>query len=238
MLRRLSLRLSRKVVAITLTGGISVAAGIAMTPSASADTTPASESNALGLRLDPIIQISGTHAGANDAQGSSSADVVKVLGASPLASTGGWQAGNGSQQGALVDTGVPGAARVKVAPWSTAASSTAAHRRAEANAALVSAVLLNNTLFADVLRSHSAADHDTNSRTSTGAASSDGAVAGAGECGLGGVECLALIVRLGVVVEDDEPRRRVRGQRQFDGVGQVVDAGSDRHRLGLGDDGL
>ena len=38
----------------------------------------------------------------------------------------------------------------------------------------------------------------------------------------GGVERLALVVHLGVVVEDDQPRGRVPGQRQFNGIVQIV----------------
>ena len=54
---------------------------------------------------------------------------------------------------------------------------------------------------------------------------------------LGGFQRLALVVDLGVVVEHDQPCGRVRGQDQFDGVVEIVDARSDHARLGLGDDG-
>ena len=37
----------------------------------------------------------------------------------------------------------------------------------------------------------------------------------------GGVERLALVVDLGVVVEDDQPRGRVPGQRQFNGIVEI-----------------
>jgi LPXTG-motif cell wall-anchored protein len=135
----------------------------------------------LGLRLDPILQLSGTHAHSDENQGSSSADVVKVLGTAPLAGTSGRASGNSTTQGALVDTGATPVGRVKVAPWSTSAASTAAHRRAAAATAVASIVFVNNsTLFVDLLRSQSVADHDSTTGTSTGSASSDGAVVGAG----------------------------------------------------------
>ena len=53
----------------------------------------------------------------------------------------------------------------------------------------------------------------------------------------GGVQRLALVVHLGVVVEDDQPRGRVPGQRQFNGIVQIVNARGDHVRLGLGHDG-
>ena len=43
----------------------------------------------------------------------------------------------------------------------------------------------------------------------------------------GGVERLALVVDLGVVVEDDQPRGRVPGQDQFDGVVEITDTGGE-----------
>jgi len=179
--RRLSLSLSRKVLALTLAGGIAVTAGLAFAPSAAADSeAPASEANALGLRIDPVIQISGTHAHADDTNASSSADVLKVLGTSPVANTGGSKGGNSATGGALADTGTTPVGRARVAPWSAAASTSPSHRRAEATAALASVVLFNNsTLFIDLLRAQSAADHDSATRRSTGASSSDGAVVGA-----------------------------------------------------------
>jgi hypothetical protein len=47
-----------------------------------------------------------------------------------------------------------------------------------------------------------------------------------------------VVVDLGVIVEHDEPLGRMRGECEFDGVGEVVDAGQDRHRLGFGEDGV
>jgi hypothetical protein len=57
-----------------------------------------------------------------------------------------------------------------------------------------------------------------------------------GQSAYGGVECLAVVVDLGVVVEYDQPLRGVCGQCQFDGIGEVIHAGEDRHRLGLDQD--
>ena len=45
-----------------------------------------------------------------------------------------------------------------------------------------------------------------------------------------------MVVDLRVVVEHHQALGRVRGQREFDGVLEVVDAGQDRHRFGLDQD--
>ena len=52
----------------------------------------------------------------------------------------------------------------------------------------------------------------------------------------GGLECLAVVVDLRVVVEDHQALRRVRGEGEFDGVVEVIDAGEDRDGLGLDED--
>jgi hypothetical protein len=57
-----------------------------------------------------------------------------------------------------------------------------------------------------------------------------------GQAGRGGVECFAVVVDLRVVVEDHQALGGVRGERELDGVGEVVDAGEDGHRLGLDED--
>ncbi len=51
-----------------------------------------------------------------------------------------------------------------------------------------------------------------------------------------GLEGLAVVVDLRVVIEDDEAGGRMRGERELDGVGEVVDAGEDRDGLGLDED--
>ena len=50
------------------------------------------------------------------------------------------------------------------------------------------------------------------------------------------LEGLAVVVDLRVVVEHHQALRRVGGEREFDGVGEVVDAGEDRDGLGLDED--
>ena len=52
-----------------------------------------------------------------------------------------------------------------------------------------------------------------------------------------GLHRLALVVDLGTVVEHHQTGGGVAGQHQFDRVGQVIDAGRDYARLGLGDNG-
>ena len=52
-----------------------------------------------------------------------------------------------------------------------------------------------------------------------------------------GLDRLALVVNLGTVVEHNQTGGGVAGQRQFDRVGKVIDAGRDDARLGLGDNG-
>ena len=47
---------------------------------------------------------------------------------------------------------------------------------------------------------------------------------------------LAVVVDLGLVVEHHQALGRVCGEREFDGVGEVVDAGEDRDGLGLDED--
>ena len=55
----------------------------------------------------------------------------------------------------------------------------------------------------------------------------------AGQADDGGVECFAVVVDLGVVVEHDQALRGVRGEGELHGVVEVVDAGEDGDRLGL-----
>ena len=75
-------------------------------------------------------------------------------------------------------------------------------------------------------------------RSSTSASvSTTHRTAGFGQPRVGGVERLAMVVHLRAVVEHDQPRGRVAGQHQFDGVVEIVDARGDHARLGLGDDG-
>ena len=52
----------------------------------------------------------------------------------------------------------------------------------------------------------------------------------------GGFYCLAVVVDLRVVVEHHKALGRMRGEREFDGVIEVVDAGEDRDRFGLDQD--
>jgi hypothetical protein len=54
------------------------------------------------------------------------------------------------------------------------------------------------------------------------------------ERGGGGGQRFAVIVDLRVVVEDDHPVGRMPGAREFDGLVDIVDAGGDDPRLGLG----
>ncbi len=56
------------------------------------------------------------------------------------------------------------------------------------------------------------------------------------QAGGGGFERVAVVVDLRVVVEHHQALGRVRGQGELDGVGEVVDAGEDRDRLGLEQD--
>ena len=51
-----------------------------------------------------------------------------------------------------------------------------------------------------------------------------------------GGDGVTVVVDLRPVVEHDQPGRLRPGQNQFDGVGEVVDAGGDGGRLGLGHD--
>jgi len=182
---------SRKSVVLAATGIITLGSGIALAPTASAATTaPASEANALGLRLDPIIDLSGTHAESSSTQGTATANVLQVLGAplgvpgagiDVLPQLGGTATGNNTKAGALVDTGATPLGRLAVAPWSAHATSTPTHRHADAAAAIASLVLVNDsTLFAQILSSGSTADNDTRTGTSTSSAASDGAIVGVG----------------------------------------------------------
>ena len=57
-----------------------------------------------------------------------------------------------------------------------------------------------------------------------------------GQAYCGGFQCFAVVVDLGVVVEHHQALRCVRGEREFDGVPEVVDAGDDRDRFGLDED--
>jgi hypothetical protein len=145
-------------------------------------TTPAppGHAEAAALLIDGLIGVGHTTADAGPDSSSATANAVEV-GGKPLidGTTGGSRTGNGSGNGALLDTGTTPLGQLQLTPWQASASSANGSSSSDADAALARAILVDPTVAnASILQSSSHARYT--STGSTGNASSDGAVVDAG----------------------------------------------------------
>jgi len=169
-------------VAAALSGGLILAG--ASVPAFAAPPPPG-EADAVAVKLDPILELSHTHAKADHtgAGSSATANVLELPTGGPLIDgiLGGTQTGVGHSEGGLLDTGDTPLGRLQLTPWSATVTSTSTHRHSEAEAAVLRLVLIDpDTLFLNVLQSQSVADNDDTTNKSSGSSSSDGAVLGLG----------------------------------------------------------
>ena len=142
---------------------------LGLTPiAAQADVAPAGTATAAAARVSTLVGISNTAASADKNKASADAAVISI-GGKPVFGTGGSQATEGDVQGAILDTGDHGSARLQVAPWHTAVSGskTSAHRHSKAQAALARAEV-PGAVKAGVLTSEAEADHTSTQSTATG----------------------------------------------------------------------
>jgi hypothetical protein len=173
------------VAAAVAIGGIAPAAYAADVPA------PPGESDAVAVRLHTILSLSHTHAKADQAQGSASGNVIEINGAAPAAQFGGSAKNNEKKSGALLDTGTTPLGRLAITPWKANSSTSDAARHGDSHASVLELTLVNpNTLDLAIITSDSVADHNTATLTSTGKATSDGAVISAG--GASGLKIVVL----------------------------------------------
>jgi hypothetical protein len=161
------------------TVGAFAATGSPAAPASPATTTtapPPAHAEGAALEIKDLLGIGHTTADAGNGSSSAKANALEV-GGKPLidGTTGGTQSGNGTSQGALLDTGATPLGRLQLTPWQASAASGNGTSSADAEAALARAYLVDPTVLnVAILQSSSHAKYD--STGSTGSASSDGAV--------------------------------------------------------------
>jgi len=154
---------------------------LGLTPvAAAADVAPPGTAQATAARVSDLVSVSATHASADSAGSDAQAAVISVN-KEPLLGTGGKQDSEGSNDGALLDTGpttLP--IRARVAPWKASAKGQrgSAVRSSRSSAALAD-VEMKDTAKAALLSSDATAEH-TDTR-STGKSVSSAADISAGD---------------------------------------------------------
>jgi len=102
---------------------------IGLTPvAASADVAPPGSATATAARLSDQVEISRTAANADNSKADAQAAVISI-GGQPALGTGGSQASEGENGGALVDTGAGQSPQVRVAPWKAKSSGAKSSKR-------------------------------------------------------------------------------------------------------------
>ena len=143
--------------------------------SAKADTVtvpaPPGEASAVAAQVGKIIAISPTHALAKSDSPSSEAAVVKLFDQT-LLGLGGTQKGDGTKDGALLDTGANNPIRLEVAPWSAAVDGTTGPTKHSKAAAAVAKLNVEKVLKVALL--HSESEATWTDQKSTGSAFSNG----------------------------------------------------------------
>ena len=173
----------RKLLAFTAGAAAMVLpVGLAGAQTAETTTTPAppGSSEAVALNLLDVLAIGRTQASANESSAEGTANAVQ-LGDEPLIDgvTGGSQAGPGTNEGSLFDSGDTPLGRVMVTPWGVTVEDDGTTRSSESDAALLKLILIDSgTASVNVLHTRSQASH-TDQR-STGRTESDGVKANAG----------------------------------------------------------
>jgi len=149
---------------------------------AHADVAPPGEASAVAVEVGEVLAVADTEASAGPSGNEATANALEIGGEPPSKEFGGTQQGPGQSSGALVDTGDDPNFSLQITPWSADVD----QRSAVAKAALAR-LRFAGAVSVDLLQSESQATYDGNS--STGASSSDGAVAN-----VGGDEGLTIVV--------------------------------------------
>jgi len=154
------------------------AAAAPMAGARAADELPPGDASGAAAKVEGILGVSETGATVDDGSGNASASVVTVGGEPLFDGTSGEQTGEGSQSGALYDTGPTPLGQAQVMPWSASVTDDGTTTEASSEAAVLSLSLLDPAVLeATVLSSSSSASGDSDS--SSGSASTDGAVVNA-----------------------------------------------------------
>ena len=148
-----------------------------------ADVAPPGEASAVAAQVDDVVAVAHTEATAGPSGNDATANALEIGGSAPSKEFGGTEDGPGHSSGALVDTGDDPNFSLQITPWSADVD----QRSAVAKAALAR-LRVAGAISVDVLQSESQATYDGNS--SSGASSSDGAVANVG--GDGGLTIVVL----------------------------------------------
>lgn len=160
----------------------------ALTPKASSqsetatDPAPAGSAEAYAAEVAGVIGISHTKASASSSGTSSTANSLELGGSPPAPQFGGTQTGPGSNSNALLDTGPSSQFRLALTPWSVTNTQSDGQNSASAIADILLLDLGDQTTAesASLRVLQSTSDATWNSNSSTGTASSDGAILTAG----------------------------------------------------------
>lgn len=145
----------------------------------SQDTTvtnpaPPGSAEAYALRVGSVAAISHTKASASGSGTSSTANALELGGNPPASQFGGTQTGFGESKGALIDTGTTPLGRLAVAPWDANNGTNSAEGLADLVLLDLGTQGTQQSASLRVLQSDSKANYTPTS--STGSASSDGAI--------------------------------------------------------------
>lgn len=157
----------------------------ALTPKADSQTVqtvtvpaPAGSAEAYAAEVAGVVGISHTKASASGSGTSSTANSLELAGSPPATQFGGTQNGPGSNHNALLDTGPSSQLRLALTPWSVTNSESGGQNSASAVADLVLLDLGDQTTAesASLRVLQSTSNANWNSSSSSGTATSDGAI--------------------------------------------------------------
>jgi hypothetical protein len=137
------------------------------------EPAPPGESEAVAAEVEGIAAVGRSHAEADGDGGEARGHALELFGEPPSEAFGGSQKGEGTSEGALLDTGDTPLGRAQVLPWEAAVGREGNTQEAQGAAAAARAVLPDGLVTLAVLQSESHASHTGGK--SAGSASSDGA---------------------------------------------------------------
>ena len=161
-----------------LSGASTPKTGTTQTDPVVTTPAPAGSAEAYAANVAGIVGISHTSASASGTGTSSTADPLELAGKPPAAQFGGTQNGAGHNSNALLDTGPSSQFRLALTPWSAANTQSGGQNNASAIADILILDLGDQTTAesASLRLLQSTSDASWNSTSSSGSATSDGAI--------------------------------------------------------------